>query len=529
MNTNMPIEREKLPDQLINSLRGKEYERKMATVWERFFQLIKIPYPKTEAYPAGDAAKVIEYFREYATSNGFSIKTDSCQNVCIQVPATPGYEQNQEIVVQGHHDAVFVGEPDPRIHGIKPMISQDQKWIKGDGTNLIADNRLGIAMALTAVEDLARSGKPHGPLKLLFTAGEEIGLIGTTYLGASKSEFLNGKQILINVDSSAGPEWITIGCASGSRDEITLPIEYESIGNKKLVKFAFTGFPGGHSGIDIGKARPSSIKLFNDLFFKLQREFPEIGLVTIKAGEADNAIPTSAEFILAVHDTEENKILEFMKNYFTDIRERVNKIDISEDFRNSWGNLSIQPIALTSEEQQIQQQLNRESTKLLILSIHKYPQGLHKAGKEILSSTNLGLVRLQENNIVLTTMTRGKTTEYRDELRNILKKIFTKLGLSLEEKFSYPHWQPQPERPLVKQTKQLAERLLGKEIKTKVSLGGLEPGIFERDFPGLEAISISAAKIENEHSLAEQAEISSATMGYLLLETLITAFSHPEK
>ncbi len=518
----MGAEQTVLPNRLIDKLHGKELERELTTVWARFIQMISLPYPKTANFPHGDASQMIRYFEEYALYNQFRFETDGCQNVCMSVVASLGRENDREIVVQGHHDAVFVGNPDPSIYGVKPVLTGDGEWIRGDGTNLTADNRLGVALGLTAVESLVRSGKSHGPIKILLTYGEDSGLIGATYLGETKSPFLNRNQTLINVDSSEGSEWITIGCASGSRDNLTIPVDYEAIGDKKLVKYAFSGFPGGHSAINIGEDLPSSIKFFAELFADLKQKFPNIGLVSIRAGEAFNAIPASASFILAINGQNEHEAQKCINRYIEEMKSQIQP-DAPEEYKKARINIAAHSQLLSSEEQQIRRQLDQATTDLLINVLSELPQGVGKKdGDAILSSNNVGVVETQDGEIIIQAMTRGKETLYREDFRNLIRQVAQKYSVSMKEVLAYPHWLPQPGRRIVKLARELGEQLLGREVKTRTSLGGLEPGIFERDFPGLEAISISAARIENEHSLREQANINSLGEGFVLLSELLT-------
>lgn len=507
---------------LTKNLRRKEMEQQLNTVWTRFFDMIKIPYPKTPALPQGDATQMLGYFENYAKDNRFDFEVDDCQNVCISVAASFGHEHDREIVVQGHHDAVFVGEPDPSINGVNPIITEDGRWVKGNGTNLTADNRLGVALGLTAVENLVKSGKVHGPIKILLTAGEDSGLIGATYLGETKSEFLNGNQTLINVDSAEGPEWLTIGCASGSGDQLTIPVNYETLGDKKLVKYGFSGFPGGHSGLDIGKDRPSSIRFFAELFTSLKQEFPDVGLVNIKAGEVFNSIPVGAEFILAINGQDQVQVQEFVDQYIEKMKQEI-PVNATDEFKKSRISIKASSESLIGDETLILNQLDKTTSDHLINVLLELPQGVGETnGDEILSSNNIGIISVMQNEIIIQAMTRGKETSFRDRMREQIKKVAQKENVLVKEKLAYTHWSPQPERPLVKLAKEIGGRVLEKEINTRVSLGGLEGGIFEEEFEGLEAISISSAYIEDEHGMDERVEIISLEDGYTFLTALLT-------
>lgn len=166
--------------QLTDRLRGKEHEQELNTVWQRFFEMIRLPYPKN------DASNIIGYFKKYALSNRFGFEVDKCQNVCISIAPSFGHEQDKEVVIQGHHDAIYAPKNISLTGKITPVVTEDGQWIKGNGTGLTCDNRNGLAIGLTAVETISKNGIPHGPMKIVITSGEDSGLIGANHLGKPK-------------------------------------------------------------------------------------------------------------------------------------------------------------------------------------------------------------------------------------------------------------------------------------------------------------------------------------------------------
>jgi tripeptide aminopeptidase len=74
-----------------------------------------------------------------------------------------------------HMDTVTPGE------GIRPQILEDR--ITSDGTTILgADDKAGVAGILEMVRVLHEQNLPHGPIVLLFTIGEESGLLGSRAL-----------------------------------------------------------------------------------------------------------------------------------------------------------------------------------------------------------------------------------------------------------------------------------------------------------------------------------------------------------
>jgi len=97
---------------------------------------------------------------------------DAAGNLIARVPAHPA-ERDAEppLLLNAHMDRV----PPGLAH--TPIVADGV--MRSDGTtNLGADDSAGIAVILHTVEALRARGLPHPPLLLLFTVGEEVGLIG---------------------------------------------------------------------------------------------------------------------------------------------------------------------------------------------------------------------------------------------------------------------------------------------------------------------------------------------------------------
>ena len=140
-----------------------------------------------------------------------SSQQDSGRNLVVRVPATRGREDAPTVVLQGHLDIVCERDPsspnDPAEGRI--VLVRDGDWLTADGTTLGADDGVAIAAMMALVED---ESLPHGPLELLMTVAEEVGLEGANALDGS----LVTGAILINLDSEEDGA-LTVGCA-GSTD-----------------------------------------------------------------------------------------------------------------------------------------------------------------------------------------------------------------------------------------------------------------------------------------------------------------------
>ena len=83
----------------------------------------------------------------------------------------PGTTAGEPLLFASHMDTVPVTQgAQPRVEGGR-IVSQE-------GVGLGADNRTAVACLVTLAETLLQRGLPHPPLTLLFTVGEEVGLLG---------------------------------------------------------------------------------------------------------------------------------------------------------------------------------------------------------------------------------------------------------------------------------------------------------------------------------------------------------------
>ncbi|TLG77325.1 M20/M25/M40 family metallo-hydrolase [Culicoidibacter larvae] len=137
-----------------------------------------------------------EFLRQLFIDMGFEVVEDvksrklvagsSTGNMIVRVP---GNADLPTVILCSHMDTVEPG------NGIEPIIDASGEWIisKGD-TILGADDKGGIAQIIEAVRTLQDAELEHPPLELLFTFGEEIGLLGSKHVDA---ELLNGEDIYV--------------------------------------------------------------------------------------------------------------------------------------------------------------------------------------------------------------------------------------------------------------------------------------------------------------------------------------------
>ena len=128
--------------------------------------------------------------------------------------------------------------------------------LTADGTTLGADNGIGIAAMMALAEDDAA---PHGPLELLMTVVEEVGIAGEGANGLDPS--LVSGSILLNLDSEEDGK-LTVGSASSTDTSIRVERPREAcLPGAVTLSVVLSGGLGGHSGTDIARGRANAIKV----------------------------------------------------------------------------------------------------------------------------------------------------------------------------------------------------------------------------------------------------------------------------
>ena len=172
-------------------------------VFDIFAEICKVPRPSKHE------EQISRWLQSFAASHGIECVADEAMNVIMRVPATPGYENHEGVILQAHMDMVCEKNGDVAHDFMTDPIETyiDGEWLKAKGTTLGGDDGIGISMALAAITD---PELPHPAIECLFTVDEETGLTGAMKL---QDGMLRHKR-LIHLDSEDDGQ-IFIGCAGG--------------------------------------------------------------------------------------------------------------------------------------------------------------------------------------------------------------------------------------------------------------------------------------------------------------------------
>jgi dipeptidase D len=260
-------------------------------VWSFFAGISAHPRPSKKE------ERVRAHLEARARELGLAHRTDAIGNLVIEVPATPGLEKAPVTVLQGHLDMVCEKnsgtahdfDRDP----IRLIVDRDPEEgrviVRADGTTLGADNGIGLALGLAAATS---PEVKHGPLEILCTIDEEMGMGGASAL---TPELLKGRRML-NLDSEDSA--LYIGCAGGCDATLRWNMASEVLGaSHGCCRISVSGLRGGHSGGDIHLHKANAIRTLARTL--LEDEVPSWRLVEVNGGSKRNAIPREASAIVA--------------------------------------------------------------------------------------------------------------------------------------------------------------------------------------------------------------------------------------
>lgn len=427
---------------------------------------------------------------------------DEVNNVLVYIPATPGYENYPSICLQSHIDMVW---DEKWTFPIKLMFNENGT-LTAEGTTLGADNGIGAAAMMALIAD--DHGFNHGPLELFFTTQEEIGLVGAEKFNY---DLITSKWVL-NLDTEEEGV-LCVGCAGGARTEGTLDVNMLDV-DKTDSKYHFkvSGFLGGHSGVDIHLGRANAIKVLAAMLSNIQKTVP-FSLINFSGGSAMNAIPCEAEATIAVPDYEKENFLKLLAEVTA---------SFSGKYPNESAKVIVQKMELTGNEK-VFCAIHQERFLDLITGL---PDGVismePKDPKMTQTSNNIGLVKMDGNKVVITSMYRSSLQSEIDKMEKTIENLFGLAYATVKVGSKYSPWEPQFDTDLLRKVRSEYVRLYKKEPSVETIHAGLEGAVLYNHIPGAQIVSFGPT-MGDVHTDREWVDVNSVARFWDLLLALITA------
>ncbi len=248
-----------------------------------------------------EEAQVADYLVERLEDLGMEVRIDNAGeefggttgNIIAKLS---GQADAPKLLLSAHMDTVKPGRE------IKAIIKDDRIYSK-DETILGADDKAGIITILAGLETIKENNLEHGDLEVVFTIGEEVGLVGSKNLDYSLIE----ADYAVVFDS--GGEIGTIITQAPTQDKI----------NAKIIGKA--AHAGMNPGAGINAIKVASVALSSMNLGQIDQE-TTANIGVIKGGQATNIVPDLVELEGEARSLKENK-LEKQTEHMSDILERA--------------------------------------------------------------------------------------------------------------------------------------------------------------------------------------------------------------
>lgn len=443
-------------------------------VAEQFDDLCCYPHPSWGEAPLAD------YVEALLAQQGLSPVRDEWNNLMADVPATPGRETAPLTVLQGHLDMVCaVREGSGYIPASSPVVCRvEDGWLRSDGnSSLGADNNLGNAAVLW----LLGQNVPHGPLRLLFTVAEEVGLQGAKRVDPA---WLAGAKYLINTDGFMLGKAI-ISSAGGLREKFSRPLKTVPRTKPAAFELELTGFPGGHSGYDIHRGRTNPIRAMAR-FLSGMEGYELLGLA---GGHADNAIPMDCSAVLAVEEAQVpvlEQSVQALSREITDGTVGLRRVENAPDC--AW------------------EQSCRDAALNVLTGVKIGVYAWRDREKEqVMASANLGMVRVEDGQVRIACFIRASRQEDEDALASQHRKTAQANGMTGISD-GYPGWPEREDNPLAETLAKVWKTLTGWDMVIETVHVGLEPSVLGAKNPDMLMVN-TGPDIFDPHSLDERAPL----------------------
>ena len=476
-------------------------------VWENFYGLTRVPRPSKHE------GKVQEYLLKWGKDHGVDVKRDDTGNIIFTVPATPGFENRKGVIMQAHMDMVPQKTADTKHDFLTDPIETEIKgeWVAAKGTTLGADNGIGVALALSVLQDKTLK---HGPLEALITYDEETGMTGANAL---KPGVLKG-DILLNLDSEDEGELCT-GCAGGIDGCADFAYRtYKTPEDYVCYKLTVKGLKGGHSGMDISLFRGNANKIVCRILKAVIDEYPGVKVAGITGGSLRNAIPFEAEAVIVIPSAESRKVKALVEKKFEESRFEFQYSD---------------PGTVMFYEKQNKVAPRYISPKVIgnaLKAILACPHGVGRMSDTLPglteTSTNMAIIRTEKGHLTVHSLTRSSIDSAKMYLADSIRYTFELAGAKYSLSGAYSGWTPKLGTPMIKVLEDTYKKLFGKDLRITATHGGLECAIMGAKYTNWEMVSIGPT-IVHPHSPDERVKID--TVGEVWKFLVAVLENIPEK
>ena len=471
-----------------------------ASVFYYFEEICGIPHTSHHEKALSD------YCVQFAKAHGLACRQDEMGNVLIKAPATPGYEKEPGLILQGHLDMVGDKTADCPLdlekEAIHPVV--DGGYVCAEGTTLGGDDGIAVAYALAVLD---AKDIPHPALEVVLTVCEEVGLLGASAMDFSDLE----GRMLVNIDSEEEGV-LTAGCAGGRRVECHLPIARVPV-TGTAVKADVIGLVGGHSGTEIHKGRANAIALLGRWLTLLTENGVDYAVLALSGGAKENVIPKESSITLVLPAGITEGVHTAAAQFAAQMQAEYGTADPA---------ICLQ---LTEQGCGAFSALDADSTQRLRKALLLMPWGVQSMSMDVPglveTSLNLGVAELDDSEAILRFSLRSSVPSAKELLSCKLQTLTELLGGSVRFHGDYPAWTYARESALRDRCVAVYEAQYGAKPQIVAIHAGLECGILSGKIEGLDCISFGP-NLLHVHTPNERADIASVARVWEYLKAILS-------
>ena len=441
---------------------------------------------------SGNMNKISQYCVDFAKEHQLEYMVDEMKNVIIIKEATPGYENAEPIILQGHLDMVCEKRPDKEKDFLTEGLDlcTDGKLIWADGTTLGGDDGIAVAFALAI---LAAKDLQHPRLEVVLTVDEETGLYGAEAIDLS---MLKGKK-LINLDSEEEGVF-TVGCAGGVTLTCDIPVFTEEV-EGEVFELKVTGLLGGHSGVEIHKGRGNSNVILGRVLLAIGQKMG-LDIIKMEGGSKDNAIPRHSVAQVLIPAEEGAKFEALVKEQEAVLKNELHASDAGIR------------LELTARGAGTVEVLDATSKVTALHAMNNIPNGIQTYSMDmeglVETSLNMGIMTQDGESLKMSFAVRSSVESAKQYLTDKVLMFVDMLGGNCELKGDYPGWAYHPKSDLRETFVKVYREMYESEPVVEAIHAGLECGLFTKKIDGLDSISVGP-NMHNVHTSEETLEVAS--------------------
>ena len=462
------------------------------------------PYAKLfediSAIPRGSfkEGKIADFICQFAEGLGLSYTRDKMNNLVVRKPATPGYEDHETVMLQGHMDMIWNKRPgstfDFETEGIKLCIRDG--YLMAEETTCGSDDGVAVAYMLAILQD---NTLKHPPLECVFTTAEEPGLYGVQNFDCSQ---LKARKY-INMDGNLEGTSLMIA-AGASNARYTKRFTREEAPGMIKVELHMHGLTGAHVQF-AERQLANAIKETARIIYYIRKEVPCL-LIGMEGG-SQTTIPVSCKAQVAIAPEHLDKI--------RDIAYRVMK-EIQFEHKESDPNAVLD----VTEEGEAVPVIPEEATKAIIDLLHILPVGMMDMSLVYpnlpISSHCIETIETKEDWLSWFYRPTSAITSKMLDMDEQSRQLAEMFGMEYSvDNYFYGHC-VEPGTPLYKVYDEVWFEQNGEHIKPIGAHYGNEIGFFMKNMPYLDMILLVATHFQ-AHTPDEKLDLASFDRCYRCL------------